>query len=97
MERVDRKKGAASEKTRDDAVSVFTHNPLVPGSSPGGGIPSISIARNDLRPIITPADSSRRSMRRVCVEGVGSTPFLPMKRIGTIIASSNEAIRGPNA
>jgi len=40
VERVDNKKSVASKKLRDDALSVFTHNPSVPGSSPGGGIPN---------------------------------------------------------
>jgi hypothetical protein len=39
-ESVDRKKGVVSEKTRNEAASVFTHNPLGVGSNPTGGIPN---------------------------------------------------------
>jgi hypothetical protein len=36
--RVDKRKSVALKKVREDALLLFTHNPLVPGSSPGGGI-----------------------------------------------------------
>jgi hypothetical protein len=39
VEAVDKKMGAVSEKARNGALEKFPHNPLVPGSSPGGGIP----------------------------------------------------------
>jgi hypothetical protein len=39
MGAVDTRKSVASEKARNDAASVFTHDPLVPGSSRRGGTP----------------------------------------------------------
>ena len=46
VEAMDRKMGAVSETARNGALLVFPHNPLVPGSSPSGGILWITAPEN---------------------------------------------------